>query len=119
MIEDNDNLWKQSDDEEQGATRADNEGDVKVFVERGSDSSDNVKGPVDSVEEVDQNDYQISNPGGILHASRLISLKRRLRNVITETPTAILNRRSEKTSFEALISEKILRTILMHTNRKL
>ena len=39
--------------------------------------------------------------------------------MITETPRTILNPQSEKASFEALISEEILRTIFMYTNRKL
>ena len=91
MIEDEDNLWEQSDDEEQGAASADDEGDVKVFVARGSDSPDNEERPEDSVEEVDQDTYQIVSPRGISCTSHPIPSRRRLRNVITETPRAILN----------------------------
>ena len=36
-----------------------------MFVKRGSDSSDDEEVPVDSVEEVDQDDNQIFSPGGI------------------------------------------------------
>ena len=49
LIEDEDSLWEKSDDEEQGAASADNEGDVEVFVERGSDSLGEEE-PVDSAE---------------------------------------------------------------------
>ena len=74
---------------------------------------------MDSAEEVDQDADQILCPGGISYQSRPIPSKRRLRNVITEAPRAILDSWSEKASFEALISEEILRKILMLTKRKL
>ena len=119
MIEDKDSLWEHSDDEEQGAAIADDEGDVEVFVERGSDSLVDKKEPVDSAEEVDENDDQILSPGDISNTSRPMRSRRRLRNVITETPRAILNLWSEKASFETLIGDGILRTVLMHTNKKL
>ena len=74
---------------------------------------------MDNAEEVDQDADQILCPGGISYTSRPIPSRRRLRNVITETPRAILDSWSEKASFEALISEEILRKILMLTKRKL
>ena len=39
LIKHEDSLWEQSNDEEQGAARADDKDDVEVFVERGSGSS--------------------------------------------------------------------------------
>ena len=74
---------------------------------------------MDNSKEVDQDDDQILSPGNIWYTSRPIPLRRRLRNVITVTPRAILHPRSEKASFKTVISEGILHTILMHTNRKL
>ena len=102
-------LWKQSDGEEQSAVSADDEGDIEVFFEKKSDSSDDEEEPEDSAEKVDQNDSQVLRPGGISYTSRPIPSKRRLKNVITETPRAIVNPWSENASFEALISEEILR----------
>ena len=120
LIETADSLRDPSDNEEEVGVIADDEGDVEVFVERGSDSSDDDEESVNSEEENDQDDNnQFLSPSGISYTSRPIPSRRRRRNVLTETPRAILNPRSEVESFEALISEEILRIILMHTNRKL
>ena len=118
MTEDEDSLSEKSDDEKQGAASVDDKGDVEMYVERGNDSPDD-EDPVDSAEEVDQDDNQNLSPGGISYTSRLIPSKRCLRDVITETPRAILYPWSKKANFEALISEEILRTILIHTDKKL
>ena len=42
-----------------------------------------------------------------------------VRNVITETARAVVRLQSEKESFKCLVSEEILRAVLMHTNRKM
>ena len=92
---------------------------ILKYLAKKNDSSDDEEEPVDSAKKVDQNDSQVLRPGGISYTSRPIPSKRRLRNVITESPRAIVNSWSENASFEALISEEILRSILMHTNGKL
>ena len=68
----------------------DDEGNIEVFGQK-NDSSDDEEEPVDSAEKVDQNDSQVLRPGGISYTSRPIPFKRRLRNVITESPRAIVN----------------------------
>ena len=117
LIENEDALSEPPVNEEDDAT-ADDEGDVEVFVERESDSSDNDEDLVDSEGEMDQDNDRILSPGGISYTPRPIPTRRRLRNVITETPRAVVCPQSEKESFECLVSEEILRTVLMHTNRK-
>ena len=119
LIEDNDSLWEQSDDEEQGAESGNNKGDVEVFVEKGSDSSDDEEEPLESGKEVDQDNNYILSPSNISYSSRPNTSRRLLKNVIMETPRAIFNPQSEKASFKAIICEEILRTFLMHINRKL
>ena len=89
-----------------------------MVVERESDSSDNDEDLVDSEGEMDQDNDQILSPGGISYTPRPIPTRRRLRNVITETPRAVVCPQSEEERFECLVSEEIMRTVLMHTNRK-
>ena len=117
LIENEDALLEPLVNEEDDAT-ADDEGDVEVVVERESDSSDNDEDLVDSEGEMDQDNDRILSPGGISYTPRPIPTRRRLSNVITETPRAVVCPQSEKESFECLVSEEIMCTVLMHTNRK-
>ena len=71
---------------------------------------------MNNAEEVDQDDNQILSSRDISYTSRPISLKKRLKNVITKTSRAIFILWSEKAGCEALIREEVLRTIVMHTN---
>ena len=41
-----------------------------------------------------------------------------MRNILTQSSKVIANSRSEIESFERFLSDDILRTVLMHTNRK-
>ena len=41
-----------------------------------------------------------------------------MRNILTQTSKVIANSRNEIESFERFLSDDILRTVLMHTNRK-
>ena len=55
---------------------------------------------------------------GIKYSTRPIPARRRMRNILTQSSKVIANPRSEIESFELFLSEDILRTVLMHTNRK-
>ena len=52
-----------------------------MFVERGNGSLVDEEEPVDSAEEVGQNDNQILSPDGISYTSRPIPSRRRLRKI--------------------------------------
>ena len=110
-------LELQTDEEEK--TAVDYEGDVKVFVEGESDSSDDEEEPVNRESDDEQDDDWVVSPSGILYTSQPIPTRRRQRNIITEAPRAIAQPQNEKESFECLVSEEIFRTIFLHTNRKL
>ena len=110
-------LELQTDEEEK--TAFDNEGDVEVFVEGESDSSDDEEEPVDRESDDEQDDNWVVSPSAISYTSQPMPTRRRQRNIITEAPRAIAQPQSEKESFECLVSEEIFRTILLHTNRKL
>ena len=110
-------LKLQTDEKEK--TAVDNEGDVEVFVEGESDSSDDEEEPVDQESDNEQDNDWVVSPSGISYTSQPIPTGIRQRNIITEAPKAITQPQSEKESFECLVSEEIFRTILFHTNRKL
>ena len=110
-------LELQTDEEEK--TAVDDEGDVAVFVEGKSNSSDDEEEPVDRESDDEQDDNWVVSPSGISYTSQPMTARRRQRNIITEAPRAIAQPQSEKESFECLVSEKIFRTLLLHTNRKL
>ena len=55
---------------------------------------------------------------GIKYSTRLIPARQRMQNILTQSSKVIANPRSEIESFELFLSEDILRTALMHTNRK-
>ena len=98
-------LELQTDEEEKNAV--DNEGDVEVFVEGESDSSDNEEEPVDRESDDEQDDDWVVSPSGISYTSQPMPTRRRQRNIITQAPRAIAQPQSEKESFECLVSEEI------------
>ena len=55
---------------------------------------------------------------GFEYSTRPIPTRQRMRNILTQSFKVIANPRSEIESFELLLSEDILRTDLVHTNRK-
>ena len=75
-------LELQTDEEEK--TAVDDEGDVEVFVEGESDSSDDEEKPVDRENDDEQDDDWVVSPSGILYTSQPMPARRRQRNIINE-----------------------------------
>ena len=113
----NASLELQTDEKED--TVVDDEEDVEVFVKGESDSSDDEEEPADQESDDEQDDDWVVSPSGIWYTSQPMSARRRQRNIINESPTAIAQPQIEKESFECLVCEEIFRIILLHTNRKL
>ena len=67
-----------------------------MFVKRESDSSGNDEDLMDSEGEMDQDNDQTLSPGAISYTPCPIPTRRRLKNVITETPRAVVRPQSEK-----------------------
>ena len=73
-------LELQTDEEEK--TAVDDEGDVEVFVEGESDSSDGKEESVDRESDVEQDDDCVLSPNGILYTSQPMPARRRQMNII-------------------------------------
>ena len=82
----------------------DDEGDVAVFVEGESDSSDDEEEPLDRESDDEQDDDWFVSPSGISYTSQPMPARRLQRNIITEAPRAIAQAQSENESFECLVS---------------
>jgi len=104
-------------DDDNGGDAVDDEGDIDVFAEMEDEDSDEEER--ENASESDQEDGDdIASPSGVSYTTQQIPARRRRRNIMTESPRVIAQPQTEKESFELLISEEILRTTLMHTNRK-
>ena len=92
-----DSLELQADEEEN--TAFDNEGDVEVFVEGESDSSDDEEEPADRESDDEQDNDWVLSPNGISYTSQPIPARRLQTNIITEAPRAMAQPRVRRTVF--------------------
>ena len=109
-----------SEKEEETAPVVGDEGNVEIFEENATDEED------EEDEEAVNGDYsdtyyedeeRVCSRKGIEYCIRPILARRRMRNILTQSSKIIANPRDIE-SFELFLSEDILRTVLMHTNRK-
>ena len=103
----------------------DDEGDVEVFEEIDDNDTDyNDGASSDENANADQSDEEerlfdrILSRSGISYTTQEIPNQRRRRNTLTQTPRAIATSQTECESFEHMITEEIMRTILRYTNGK-
>ena len=101
------------------------EGDVEVFKEIDDNDTDYDDGALsDDNANADQSDKEdrlfdcIPIRSGISNTNQKIPNRRRRRNTLTQTPRAIATPQTECESFEHMITEEIMRTVLRYTNRK-
>ena len=112
-------LTEDDEDMEEQLGAIDDEGDIEVAME-GDDEDDEDFTPAATNSDTDTDDdgENLLSPNGILYTTRSIPARRRIRNVLTQSSRGIATPQNELESFEHFLSEGILRTILMHTNRK-
>ena len=112
-------LTEDDEDMEEKLGAIDDEGDIEVAME-GDDEDDEDFTPAATNSDTDTDDdgENLLSPNGILYTTRSIPARRRIRNVLTQSSRGIATPQNELESFEHFLSEGILRTILMHTNRK-
>ena len=109
-----------SEEEEEIALVVDDEGNVEIFEENAIDKEDEEDETVnanDSDTDHEDEEYVLSQ-SGIEYSTRPIPARRRMQNILTQSSKVIDNPRSEMESFELFLSEDILRTVLMHINKK-
>ena len=117
-----------NDTEEFANIILDDEGDVDIFEERDDSDTDDDDDFEESVSvevedsdesEIDDRTYDyISSKSGISYTTQEIPNRRRRRNILTQRPRVIANPQSESESFEQMLTEEIMRTVLRNTNRK-
>ena len=103
----------------------DDEGDVEVFEEIDDNDPDYDDGASsDENSNADQSDEEdrlfdcIPSRSGISYTTQKILNRRRRRNTLTQTPRAISTTQTECETFEHMITEEIMRTVLGYTNSK-
>ena len=109
-----------SEEEEETAPVDDDEGNVEIFEENATDEEDEEDETVNANDsDTDHEDEEsVLSQSGIEYSTRPIPARRRMRNILTQSSKVIANPRSAIESFELFLSEDILRTLLMHKNRK-
>ena len=110
-----------SEEEEEPARVVDDEGNVEIFEDNAPDKEDEEDEETVNADDSDTNHEDeecVLSRKGIEYSTRLIPARRRMQNILIQSSKAIANPRSEIESFELFLSEDILRTVLMHTNRK-
>ena len=115
-------LTEDDEDVEEKLGAIDDEGDIEVAME-GDDEDDEEDEDLTSAEtnsdtDTDDDGENLLIPNGLLYTTRSIPARRRIRNVLTQFSREIATPQNELESFEHFLNEGILRTILMHTNRK-
>ena len=117
-------LTEDDEDMEEQLGAIDDEGDIEVAMEvddeGNEDDEDLTPAATNSDTDTDTDDdgENLLSPNGLLYTTRSIPARRRIRNVLTQSSRGIATPQNELESFEHFLSEGILRTILMHTNRK-
>ena len=113
---------KTEDDEdmEEQLGAIDDEGDIEVAMEGDDedDEDDEDLTPASTNSDTDTDGENLLSPNGLLYTTRSIPARRRIRNVLTQSSRGIATPQNELESFEHFLSEGILRTIFMHTSRK-
>ena len=109
-----------SEEEEETAPFDDNEGNVEIFKENATDEGDEEDEETVNANDCDtdhEDEECVLSRKEIEYSTPPISARRRMRNTLTQSFKVIANPRDIE-SFELFLSEDILRTVLMHTNRK-
>ena len=100
----------------------DDKGDIEVAMEGDDeddeDDEDLTPAATNSDTDTDDDGENLLSPNGLLCTTRSIPARRRIKNVLTQCSRGIATPQNKLESFEHFLSEGILRTILMHTNRK-
>ena len=110
-----------SEEEEKTASVVDDEDSVEIFEENATDEEDEEDEETVNADDSDtdhEDEECILSRKGIEYSTRPTPARRRMRNIPTHSSKVIANPQSEIKSFELFLSEDILRTVLMHTNRK-
>ena len=110
-----------SEEEEETGPVVDDEGNVEIFEENATDDEDEEDEETMNADDndTDHEDKEcVLSRSGIEYSTRPIPARRRMRNILTQSSKVIANPLSEIESFELFLSEDILQTVLMHTNRK-
>ena len=115
-------LTQNDEDIEEQLGAIDDEGNIEVAMEGDDeddeDDEDLTPAATNSDTDTDDDGENLLSPNGLLYTIRSIPARRRIRNVLTQSSRGIATPQNELESFEHFLSEGILRTILMHTNRK-
>ena len=109
-----------SEEEEETAPVDDNEGNVEIFKENATDEGDEEDEETVNANDCDtdhEDEECVLSRKEIEYSTPPISARRRMRNTLIQSSKVIANPRDIE-SFELFLSEDILRTVLMHTNRK-
>ena len=109
-----------SEEEEETAPVDDNEGNVEIFKENATDEGDEEDEETVNANDCDtdhEDEECVLSRKEIEYSTPPISARQRMRNILTQSFKVIANPRDIE-SFELFLSEDILRTVLMHTNRK-
>ena len=102
-------------DEGQHREASDSDSDISI-EEEGSSSDESIsEGQQDSDNEAEG--MEVHWNGMILSKEAPLERRQR-RNILTERPRPLVNPASEKEAFNLFLNEEILRTTLLHTNRK-
>ena len=110
-----------SKEEQETAPIVDDERNVEIFKENAADEEDEEDDEMLNADDsdTDHEDEECVLSRKIIEYSTLpIPARRRIRNILTQSSKVIANPRSDIESFELFLSEDILLTVLMHTNRK-
>ena len=110
--------------EDDGEVAVDDEGDIEAFEERDDNDTDDDEASSDEAANSDHSDGEgrafdcIPSKSGISYTTQEIPNRRRRRNILTQRPRAIATPQTEIESFEHMLTEEIMRTVLRNTNRK-
>ena len=107
--------------EEETAPVVDDEDNMEIFEENATDEKDEKDEKAVNADDSDTNHMDeecVLSRSEIEYSTRPSPARRQMRNILTQSSKVIANPRSEIKSFELFLSEDILRTALMHTNRK-
>ena len=121
-----DNLYSNNsnhtvEEEEETAPTVDEEGNVEIFKENVTDEEDEEDEETANADDsnTDHEDEKcVLSRSGIEYSTCPIPARRQMQNILTQSFKFIANPRSEIEGFELFLSEDILRTVLMLTNRK-
>ena len=110
--------------EDDGEVAVDDEGDIEAFEERDDNDTDDDEVSSDEAANSDHSDGEgrafdcIPSKSGISYTTQEIPNRRRRRNILTQRPRAIATPQTDIESFEHMLTEEIIRTVLRNTNRK-